>query len=72
MQHIWTSFDLIHMNVNEVQLKSMHESENIQDIFINILSYFTRKNFKGTKADFLKEIYYRKCVLLNVLVSVEK
>lgn len=46
MQHIWTSFDKININVNKVQLKSMHESENIQDIFINTLhvSFFTRKD----------------------------
>lgn len=43
MQPIWTKK---HITVNEVQLKSMHESETIQDIFINTctLSLFRWKN----------------------------
>lgn len=60
MQHIWTSFDKININVNKVQLKSMHESENIQDIFINTL-HFSQEKIHRYEKRFLPEMYNGKC-----------
>lgn len=57
------------MNVNEVQLKSMHESENMQDIFINTLSFFTWKNSIEQEQISSGDLLLEMCTLEHTSIS---